>query len=93
MDLADRPLPGVYNPALSKLLGGQKGSPHTEAFQTHNLARCQSFSGLSQVSAGVILLQPTGLGAHCMPDSHSPALVRYFPHIWMRQVFPTSTWY
>lgn len=75
----------VCIPALSKLLGGQKGNPHTEAFHSRDLACCPSFSRLPQVAAGVILLQSPGLGAHCKPRLTTPHLgsprPQFSPHL------------
>lgn len=81
----------VCIPALSKLLGGQKGNPHTEAFHSRDLA-CPSVSGCLKWLLGSFCCNPLDW-APTACQTYYPALVHSslppsFPHIWMRQVFP-----
>ena len=76
----------VCIPTLSKLLGGQRGSPHSEAFHFHDLARCRLSPSCLKFLLGLFCCSPLD-GASSATQNHYPALVRYFPNIWMWQVF------
>lgn len=71
----------VYNPALSKLLGGQKGNPHTEAFHSRDLACCRFSPGCLKSLLGSSWLQPTELGAHCMPGAVPRTCALFSPYL------------
>lgn len=76
----------VCIPTLSKLLGERKGNPHTEAFHSHDLARCRLSPSCLKFLLGLFCCDPLDWASSAY-QNHYPALVRYFPNIWMRQVF------
>lgn len=76
----------VCIPTLSKLLGGQKGNPHTEAFHSHDLACCLLSPSCLKFLLELVCCNPLDWASSVYQD-HYPALGRYSPNIWMRQLF------